>query len=129
MTGPRRRCRLVLFAALALAAAGSVLVGTVAQAQVAPRDARPGTARTEPARPLAPRVVTPAFPMGPAAGYCQCISDRKRRNTHCLGGAAACQSVCGTTNYSLIPDAAFSCPLAPGEQFAREPLTRERLTQ
>lgn len=120
-----RRFRPILSAALAVATALCLIVGTVAQAQLAPREARPSPARTAPL----PRAVAPVFPTGPAAGLCQCISDRTRRNIHCLGGAAACQSVCGTTNYSLVPNAAFTCPLAPGEQPMPEQVTQERLTQ
>jgi len=136
-----RRFRSALSAAFVGAVAGAIAVclilSAAAQAQLAPREARPGQLRAEPARPPAsplrpqfPRTVTPPFPTEPAAGLCQCISDRTRRNISCLAGPAACQSVCGTTNYSLVPDAAFPCPLAPGEQFAREPVTRrEQLTQ
>jgi hypothetical protein len=116
-----------LFAALVVAVAFSQLVGAAAQAQPDQRMARTGPVPAQPARPGTPaqplKVVAPVFPTG-GAGLCQCISDYTRRNTHCLGGAAACQSVCGTTNYSLVPHAAFTCPLAPGEQ-----LTQEQLTQ
>jgi hypothetical protein len=95
-------------------------LGSAARAQLSPRQFRP-----EPAPPPARQVPQPAaFPLGPAAGLCQCISDRTRVNISCLGGRDACQSVCGTTHYSLIPDAAFTCPLASGEQPSQQPLTQ-----
>lgn len=129
----RRPARRIAAALLLLvgAVAGPLAAAAPAAAQVAQPQAR--AARPDPARPPAqqprpafPAAVTPGFPNEPAAGLCQCISDRARRNMHCLAGAGACQSVCGSTNYSLVPDAAFTCPLAPGEQLAREPATPEQ---
>jgi hypothetical protein len=112
-------------AAILVAALAGLAVGAAAEAQVA-RQARPvPQAPTNPAAPQLPRVA-PAFPLEAAAGLCQCISDRTRRHISCLVGAEACQSVCGTTHYSLVPNAVFTCPLAPGEQLTTP---AQRLTQ
>jgi hypothetical protein len=120
-------------AAILVAALAGLAVGAAAEAQVTTRQTRPARAAagpvpqapTNPAVPQLPRVV-PAFPLEAAAGLCQCISDRTRRNISCLAGTEACQSVCGTTNYSLVPNAVFTCPLAPGEQLTTP---AQRLTQ
>jgi hypothetical protein len=112
-------------AAVASAAVACLVLGAAAEAQVAPRQPRPARTVPQPQQPAAsrpglqaPRVI-PAFPLDAAAGLCQCISDRTRRNISCLAGADACQSVCGNTHYSLVPNAAFTCPLAPGEQLTQ----------
>jgi hypothetical protein len=130
LTDRFRQVRLAALLACGFLAAISLVAAPAAQAQMAPRDLRlqPVSTPPEPApappatarHPQNPKVVSPVFPPGPAAGLCQCISDRNRRNMSCLASAAACQSVCGTTNYSLVPNAAFTCPLAPGEQLTQE---------
>jgi hypothetical protein len=87
-------------------------------ALAAPRQSRPPATQSVPA-PLTPALPQAAATTGaaapaPAAGLCQCISDRSALRLGCLASPAACQSNCATDHYSFVPDAALSCqPPAP----------------
>jgi hypothetical protein len=45
----------------------------------------------------------------PVAGLCQCISNRQTLELMCQPNPQACQSACGTSHYTFVPNAIYSC--------------------
>jgi len=88
--------------------------GTPAAAQPPAASARPGAqpaplplSPNQPGPPGAPAAAAEPAPSGP--GLCQCVDDRSRIRMSCLGSPDACQSTCGTSHFSFVPDAKDSC--------------------
>jgi len=125
--------RRTLGAALVLAAV-SLFVGVAAPASHALGQTRGQTparmppAPVQPQTPLPPPPPAPPVPTADAAivpptgvGLCQCISDHAERRFECLPAPAVCQSACGSTHYSFVPYANFSCPLTAQQQPLPQP--------
>jgi hypothetical protein len=111
MSASRRPClyRFARSLGIAVVLLLGAMVAAAGTAGAAPRNARPAATQPPPAPPVQPE--TASAPTA-SAGLCQCIADHNERRTSCLGSPAVCQSTCGSTHYSFVPYAVFSCSAA-----------------
>lgn len=91
-------------------------------AQIPPAPIQPQTPSPAPPASATPAPGADAAIAAPTGvGLCQCISDHNERRFECLNGPAVCQSACGSTHYSFVPYANFSCPLTAQQQEPQQP--------
>ncbi len=94
--------------ALAVVLAGGFLAGTIGHPVAAPGGSQPVAAPGGPQPVAAPPPPPAAAEV--ATGICQCLADHDRRQIRCLSSVQECQSACGSSLYSFVPNAP-SCPL------------------